>query len=79
MPPPFAPDAAEASPADPALARNVQTFGWVAFFSETATEVSYWLLPQFLVGVLGALGRVADARLRPLPRAHGERTEGVDQ
>jgi MFS family permease len=27
---------------------------WVAFFNDTATEMSYWLLPQFLLGVLGA-------------------------
>jgi len=26
---------------------------WVAFFNDIATEMSYWLLPQFLVGVLG--------------------------
>jgi MFS family permease len=26
----------------------------VAFFNDTATEMGYWLLPQFLVGVLGA-------------------------
>ncbi len=27
---------------------------WVAFFNDISTEMSYWLLPQFLVGVLGA-------------------------
>jgi MFS family permease len=32
----------------------VRAFGWAAFFNDTATEMSYWLLPQFLVGVLGA-------------------------
>lgn len=36
------------------LPRNVWVLGSVAFFSDTATEMSYWLLPQFLVGVLGA-------------------------
>lgn len=48
------------SPADepardfPTLPRNVWVLGWVAFFNDTATEMSYWLLPQFLVRVLGA-------------------------
>lgn len=36
------------------LPRNVRALGWTAFFNDTATEMSYWLLPQFLVGVLGA-------------------------
>ncbi len=36
------------------LPRNVRALGWVAFFNDTATEMSYWLLPQFLVGVLRA-------------------------
>jgi MFS family permease len=36
------------------LSRNVRALGWVAFFNDTATEMSYWLLPQFLVSVLGA-------------------------
>jgi MFS family permease len=36
------------------LPRNVWVLSWVAFFNDTATEMSYWLLPQFLVGVLGA-------------------------
>jgi MFS family permease len=27
---------------------------WVSFFNDTATELGYWLLPQFLVTVLGA-------------------------
>ena len=27
---------------------------WVAFLNDTSTEMSYWLLPQFLVTVLGA-------------------------
>ncbi|MFB3920097.1 MAG: MFS transporter [Terriglobia bacterium] len=37
-----------------ALPRNVQALGWVAFFNDTATEMSYWLLPQFMVTILGA-------------------------
>lgn len=36
------------------LPRNVWTLAWVAFLNDTATEMSYWLLPQFLVTVLGA-------------------------
>jgi MFS family permease len=36
------------------LPRNVWTFAWVALFNDTATEMGYWLLPQFLVAVLGA-------------------------
>jgi len=36
------------------LPRNVWVLSWVAFLNDTATEMSYWLLPQFLVGVLGA-------------------------
>ncbi len=40
--------------ASPAMPRNVRALGWTAFFNDTATEMSYWLLPQFLVGVLGA-------------------------
>jgi MFS family permease len=36
------------------LPANVWVLGAVAFFNDTATEMSYWLLPQFLVGVLGA-------------------------
>ncbi len=38
----------------PDLPRNVRVLGWVAFFNDTATEMSYWLLPQFMVSVLGA-------------------------
>ena len=43
-------------PAKPGLRlpRNVWTIAWVAFFNDTATELGYWLLPQFLVTVLGA-------------------------
>jgi MFS family permease len=36
------------------LPRNIWVLAWVAFFNDTATEMSYWLLPQFLVDVLGA-------------------------
>jgi MFS family permease len=36
------------------LPRNVWTLAWVALFNDTATEMGYWLLPQFLVAVLGA-------------------------
>jgi MFS family permease len=32
----------------------VWALSWVSFFNDTSTEMSYWLLPQFLVGVLGA-------------------------
>ena len=33
---------------------NVWVLAWVAFFNDTSTEMGYWLLPQFLVTVLGA-------------------------
>ncbi len=36
------------------LPRNVWALSWVSLFNDTATEMSYWLLPQFLVSVLGA-------------------------
>ena len=36
------------------LPRNVWVLAWVAFLNDTSTEMSYWLLPQFLVTVLGA-------------------------
>ncbi|MGO8789378.1 MAG: MFS transporter [Terriglobia bacterium] len=36
------------------LPRNVWALAWVAFFNDSSTEMSYWLLPQFLVTVLGA-------------------------
>jgi len=36
------------------LPRNVWALSWVSFFNDTSTEMSYWLLPQFLIGVLGA-------------------------
>lgn len=44
----------ESAPVPPALSRNVRALGWVALLNDTATEMSYWLLPQFLVTVLGA-------------------------
>jgi MFS family permease len=34
--------------------RNVWVLSWVSFFNDTSTEMGYWLLPQFLIGVLGA-------------------------
>lgn len=40
-------------PTTPGL-RNVRALGWTSFFNDTATELSYWLLPQFLVSTLGA-------------------------
>src|ERR1039458_8502208 len=39
---------------DARLPRNVGVLDWVALFNDTSTEMSYWLLPQFLVPVLGA-------------------------
>ena len=44
----------DATTPDERLPRNVWALSWVSFFNDTATEMSYWLLPQFLVGVLGA-------------------------
>ena len=34
--------------------RNVWILGWVSLLNDSATEMSYWLLPQFLVSVLRA-------------------------
>jgi MFS family permease len=44
------------TPANPdaRLPRNVWILAWVAFFNDISTEMGYWLLPQFLVTVLGA-------------------------
>ena len=39
---------------DARLPRNVWALAWVAFFNDVSTEMSYWLLPQFLVAALGA-------------------------
>lgn len=36
------------------LPRNVWTLAWGALLNDTSTEMSYWLLPQFLSAVLGA-------------------------
>jgi MFS family permease len=36
------------------LPRNVWVLAWVALLNDTSTEMSYWLLPQFLVTALGA-------------------------
>jgi len=36
------------------LPRNIWVLAWVAFFNDVSTEMSYWLLPQFLAVVLGA-------------------------
>jgi MFS family permease len=33
---------------------NVWVLSWISFFNDAATEISYWLLPQFLVGIVGA-------------------------
>ena len=40
-------------PADPRAARNVRVFGATSFLNDTATEMSYWVLPAFL-SILGA-------------------------
>lgn len=52
-------NASPAPPPTPAkpnahLPRNVWILAWVAFLNDTSTEMGYWLLPQFLVTVLGA-------------------------
>src|SRR5271166_2384070 len=36
------------------LPKNVWAIAWVAFLNDASTEMSYWVLPQFLVTVLGA-------------------------
>jgi MFS family permease len=48
------PKPGESAPIRSALPRNVRALGWVALLNDSATEMSYWLLPQFLVTVLGA-------------------------
>ena len=50
---PPVPDHKPAKP-DSHLPRNVWALAWVAFFTDSSTEMGYWLLPQFLVTVLGA-------------------------
>ena len=49
-------ESAQVEPARPKapLPRNVWVLAWVALFNDTSSEMSYWLLPQFLVAVLGA-------------------------
>ena len=42
------------TPASPRLPRAVWLLGWVSFFTDTATEMVYPLLPMFLTRVLGA-------------------------
>jgi hypothetical protein len=39
---------------DAHLPTKVWALAWVAFSTDTFTEMGYWLLPQFLVIVLGA-------------------------
>ena len=39
---------------DARLPTNVWVLAWVAFLNDISTEMGYWLLPQFLVTVLGA-------------------------
>jgi MFS family permease len=51
---PQAPDAPVPADRDTRLPRNVWTLAWVALLNDTSTEMSYWLLPQFLSVVLGA-------------------------
>ena len=52
-PSPISPAPPDTPPRTP-FPRNVRILGWTAFLNDAATEMSYWLLPQFLVGVLGA-------------------------
>jgi MFS family permease len=42
------------TPSSPRLPRAVWLLGWVSFFTDTATEMVYPLLPMFLTRVLGA-------------------------
>jgi MFS family permease len=39
--------------ADPSTARSVYAFGLTSFFNDTASEMTYWVLPAF-VAALGA-------------------------
>ena len=50
---PLAPRRSPAHPG-PNLPPNVWVLSWVAFLNDTSSEMSFWLLPQFLVAVLGA-------------------------
>jgi len=42
------------SPLAAGLTRNVWAMGGVSLFNDTSTEMTYWLLPHFMVSVLGA-------------------------
>jgi MFS family permease len=44
----------EAPPSATGLTRNVWAMGGVSLFNDTSSEMIYWLLPQFMVSVLGA-------------------------
>ena len=41
-------------PSGAGLTRNVWAMGGVSLFNDTSSEMIYWLLPQFMVSVLGA-------------------------
>jgi MFS family permease len=36
------------------LPKNVWVLAWISFFNDVSSEMGYWVLPQFLVSVLGA-------------------------
>ena len=44
----------ETPPSGAGLTRNVWAMGGVSLFNDTSSEMIYWLLPQFMVSVLGA-------------------------
>lgn len=44
----------ETPPSGAGLTRNVWAMGGVSLFNDTSSEMIYWLLPQFMVTVLGA-------------------------
>lgn len=44
----------KAPPPATGLTRNVWAMGGVSLFNDTSTEMTYWLLPHFMVSVLGA-------------------------
>ncbi len=39
------------TPENPTQPRNLPVFGATAFFNDTATEMTYWILPSFLVSI----------------------------
>ena len=41
-------------PSSAGLTRNVWAMGSVSLFNDTSSEMIYWLLPQFMMSVLGA-------------------------